>query len=158
MTFTCPSFLKSLGWREVEHRHVFVSSSFGHLQGHVSQKKQESKEYQPLNADECMLRTTSSMLSVPPHRLIWGIHKLVLESLFQNLWISSRILLVISNWSCLKNSERLGYRKRMQLWNGLFVCVLKLLVERNKDIANTLILAENEWHCLVGVEYSNFLN
>lgn len=52
--------------------HVFVSLSFGHLQGDVSQIRQESKEYQPLqSAVERVLRTTSSMFSVPPHRFIW---------------------------------------------------------------------------------------
>lgn len=50
-------------------------------------------------ADECILRTTFSMFSVSPHILIWGIHKHVLESLFQNC--------VISNWNHPKNSETL---------------------------------------------------
>lgn len=123
MTFTSPFFLNSLGWGEVEHMHMFVSSSFGHLRD-TCKCKCESREYQPLkNADECMLRTTSSMFSVPRCRVIWGIHKLVLESLFQNLLISCRILLVTSNWSCLKNSERLRYRKRMQLLTGVCSCV-----------------------------------
>lgn len=115
MTFTFPSFLRSLGSGEVEYIQVFVSSSFGDLQGHLSQRRQESKEYHPLNAAKYMQGTTSSKVSVPPHRLIGEIHRLVLELLFQNLWISSRTLLVVSNCSCLKNRGRLRCRKKMTL-------------------------------------------
>lgn len=64
----------------MEHTYVFISSSLGHLQGCVSRRRQESKEYQALkNADKRMLRAISSMFSAPPHRLIWGIHKLTLS-------------------------------------------------------------------------------
>lgn len=159
MTFTSRCFLKSLGWREGENTYVFfVSSTLWHLQGRVSRRRQESKEYEALkNADECMLRAISSMFSVPPHRLIWGIHKLMLESLFQNLLISSRVLLVISNWSCLKNSERLGHRKRC---NCEMVCLSVKATCRNKDMLQILWFWQRmgDTDCLVGVEYSHFLN
>lgn len=66
---------------------------------------------------------------------------------FQNLLISSRILLVISNWSCLKNSERLGHRKSC---NCEMVCLSVKATCREKQghVANTLILAENGRHWL----------
>lgn len=83
MTFTSPFFLKSLGWGEVEHMHMFVSSSFGHLHD-TCKCKCESREYQPLkNADECMLRTTSSMFSVPAAESSGGFTNLFLNHYFR---------------------------------------------------------------------------
>lgn len=70
----------------------------------------ERQESRQMHAETNLLHVLSS----PPQTAL-GIHRPVLESFFQTLLISSRILLLISNWSSLKNSESLGYRKRMQL-------------------------------------------
>lgn len=79
--------------------------------------------------------------------LIWGLHKHILESLFQNC--------VISNWSCPKNSETLRQRGRMEL----FLCVVQPCAEGNKACCKYPILAENGWHWLsCGCWIFQFLN
>lgn len=64
------------------------------------------------------------------------------------------MLLVISNWSSLKNSETRTERE----CNCEMVCVLKLLVERNKDICTYSWFWQRmgDTDCLVGIEYYFF--